>query len=307
MNELAIYMGSIGTLALVLIAIFVFLKSQNPALSRMQNSNLSNSSGTTIYKSAPSKKIEKILKPFQEKMGKEDVDTKRKRANLMISAGFYNGGAQTIFYAIRFTLAIFLAAGTATLLLLVGTRIQPLLLTIYVTLAGGVGYYSPLIYMIMRIKERRLKFGHGFPDAMDMILICLESGLSFPASLKHVSKELMEVHPVVSEHLEIVTLEFQAGRKRAEALKNLADRIDLPEVHSIVTMIIQSDALGTSLTRALNASSEDMRRDRMLKAEEKANALPAKMSIPLVLCIFPTLFCVIMVPVIVRIVRLIPG
>jgi len=307
MYELLLYGGSLGTLALVLVAIFMMLRSRDPALARMKGDTRAISGTTSIQKPDPSKKLQKMLKPFQDKIANEDVDTKRKRANMMTGAGFYSRSAQSIYYATRITLAIVFATTVATALMLLGTNVQPLSLIIFVTLAGMLGYYLPFIYIFLRIKDRRLQFNNGFPDAMDMILICLESGLSFPASLKHVSNELIGVHPVVSEHFEIVTLEFQAGRKRAEALKNLAERVDLPEVHSIVTMIIQSDALGTSLTRALNAASEDMRRDRMLKAEEKANALPAKMSVPLVTCIFPTLFCVIMVPVIVRIVRLIPG
>lgn len=303
MSEAIIYLGSFVTLGFLLLSIWFFLRGRDTALTRLRTSGVDTHETIFVRKIDPNSKMLKLLKPFQDKIATDDDKTQKRRANFLISAGFYSGAAQTIFYATRITLAIMFSTGLATALMLSSAALQPLTLIAVVTLAATIGYYLPLIYVTMRIKERKRKFADGLPDAMDMILICLESGLSFPASLKHVAKELAGSHPVVSEQFQIATLEFQAGRKRAEALKNLADRVDLPDVYSITTMIIQSDILGTSLTRALNAASEDMRRDRMLRAEEKANALPAKMSVPLVLCIFPTLLAIIMVPVMVRIIR----
>lgn len=304
--EFAIYIGSLTTVLLVLLAIYLFIRGRDPALARLQSTDTASMGEASIRRVDPENKILKMLQPFQEKIANDDDITKNKRANLLQAAGYYNPSAQTIFYASRIILAIVLATAAATVLMLTASTMQPGVMIIIVTVLATLGYYFPLLFIASRISERKLQFNHGFPDAMDMILICLESGLSFPASLKHVANELREVHPVVSEQFEIATLEFQAGRKRSEALRNLADRVDLPEVTSVTSMIIQSDALGTSLTRALRAASEDMRRDRMLIAEEKASALPAKMSLPLVLFIFPTLFCIIMVPVIVRIIRLMP-
>jgi len=307
MSDIAIYIGSFGTVCLILLAAYFFLRGRDPMMSRLQTTSESNAPPTTLRKNEPEEKILKVLQPFQEKIARDDEQTKSRRINLLLSAGYYNNSAQTIFYATRIILSVLFAVGVAFIMMMASSTLDPVWLIIAITFAAVIGYFSPLFYVQNRIKERKLNFSHGFPDAMDMILVCLESGLSFPASLKHVAKELAESHPVVSEQFEIATLEFQAGRKRAEALRNLANRVDLDEVHSITTMIIQSDALGTSLTRALRAAAEDMRRDRMLIAEEKASALPAKMSVPLVLCIFPTLFAIIMVPVIVRIIRLIPG
>jgi tight adherence protein C len=307
MLEIAIYAGALGTVLLFLLAVFVFLGGRDPALARIKTNDVVPTSGaTSIRREDPENKIVKMLKPFQERIAKDDDQVKNKRANLLQSAGYYKPSSQTVFYAARITLAIVFATAAAVTLMMTATTMQPALIMIITTVLATLGYYFPLLIIMHRIGERKLAFNHGFPDAMDMILICLESGLSFPAALKHVSKELAEVHPVVSEQFEMATLEFQAGRKRAEALKNLAERVDLTEVTSVATMIIQSDQLGTSLTRALRAASEDMRRDRMLKAEEKASSLPAKMSVPLVLFIFPTLFSIIMIPVVVRIVRLIP-
>lgn len=304
MSDIIIYAGALGTLFFILVAVYLFLASRDTALNRLQTSESTVAGGaTSIRKDDPENKILKMLKPFQEKIANDDDATSTKRANLLQTAGFYNPSAQTFYYASRLALSIVLASATASFLLFGPFTLEPAAIIAAVTFAGAIGYFFPLLYMISRIQERKLKFSDGLPDAMDMLLICLESGLSFPASMNKVARELRDVHPVVSEHFEIATLEFQAGRKRSEALRNLAIRVDLPEVTSITTMIIQSDQLGTSLTRALKAAADDMRRDRMLKAEEKANALPAKMSVPLVLFIFPTLFCIIMVPVVVKIIR----
>lgn len=300
-----IYLAAIGTVVFICLAIFLILSGRDRQLDRIKAMDEGPITSSSLRKSEGDNRVMRLLKPFQEKIATDDDQTKNKRANLMYSAGFYNPSAQTIFYASRIFLAVVAASGTATAIAF-NTTMEPLSAIITVTIVTAVGYFLPLLYIVSRVKERQLQFSDGLPDAMDMILICLESGLSFPASLKHVARELADVHPVVSEQFEIATLEFQAGRKRSEALKNLADRVDLPEVTSITTMIIQSDQLGTSLTRALKAASDDMRRDRMLKAEEKASALPAKMSVPLVLFIFPTLFCIIMVPVLVKIIRVIP-
>lgn len=304
MADMILYAGALGTVFFFLFAVYLFITGRDTALDRLQSTTTVDGGTTSIRKDDPENKILKMLKPFQEKIAKDDDVKTNKRANLLQSAGFYNPSAQTYLYAARLTLSVALASASATFLLStelidVAAGSEILIVTFFALL----GYFFPLLYVFSRISERKLKFSEGLPDAMDMLLICLESGLSFPAAMKNVARELRLVHPVVSEQFEIATLEFQAGRKRSEALRNLAARVDLPEVTSITTMIIQSDQLGTSLTRALRAAADDMRRDRMLRAEEKANALPAKLSVPLVLFIFPTLFCIIIVPVSVKIMR----
>lgn len=279
------------------------VSGREQALSRLDSYSEMNSEGPSILKQGVDRKFDKILKPFQDRVKSEDIDTNNKRANFMVMAGYYNRGAFSILYATRFILSASLAAFSATIIAVSNRNLSPILIMTSIIGTAIFGYFFPYLYVKSRISDRQQKFRDGLPDAMDMLLVSLEAGLSFPASLKHVAKEMREVHPIISEQFELVTLEFQAGRRRSEALKNLADRVDIDEVHAMTTMIIQSEELGTSLTSALRASAEDMRRHRMLIAEEKANKLPVKMSIPLVGCIFPTLFAIILVPIIVTIVR----
>lgn len=259
--------------------------------------------GDSFIKKDVDKKFDKILKPFRERLASDDEEKASKRANFMVKAGYYNRGAYSVLYASRFILSVGVTTVVAAGVAISNRNLAPLTIISSILGAAIFGYFLPYLYVKSRISDRQQKFRDGLPDAMDMLLVSLEAGLSFPASLKHVATEMREVHPIISEQFELVTLEFQAGRQRAEALKNLADRVDISEIHGMTTMIIQSEELGTSLTAALRASAEDMRRDRMLAAEEKANKLPVKMSLPLVGCIFPTLFAIILVPVVVTIVR----
>jgi tight adherence protein C len=145
------------------------------------------------------------------------------------------------------------------------------------------------------------------PDAMDMILVGVEAGLSLPASINHLCEEFADAHPIIAEQFRIVALEFQAGKSRADALASLSRRMDVPEARVFSTMIAQAEQLGTSLSATLRVLAEQMRSDRMLKAEERAAELPVKMAIPLVTCIFPALFSVIMSPLMIRIIRTLSG
>jgi tight adherence protein C len=135
---------------------------------------------------------------------------------------------------------------------------------------------------------------------MDLLVVCADAGLAMEASLDRVGRELGEAYPSLAANIHMATLEIRAGRTLSEALDHLGDRLGLDEARSFATLIQQSDELGSSISDALRVYSEDMRHKRMSRAEEKAYALPAKLSVPMMVCIFPTLFVVILLPVIVR-------
>lgn len=305
MSPLVIYGLGFITVTIFVLGVASMFSGRENALERLDNLAETNvpMGGESILKDDVDRRFEKILKPFRERLANEDVEKSSKRANFMIQAGYYNRGAFSVLYLTRFILAAVLTGIVALGFIFLNQNFQPMTIMGTIFAVALFGYFLPFLYVKSRISDRQQKFRDGLPDAMDMLLVSLEAGLSFPASLKHVANEMREVHPIISEHFELVTLEFQAGRQRAEALKNLSSRVDIDEIHGLTTMIIQSEELGTSLTAALRASAEDMRRDRMLVAEEKANKLPVKMSLPLVGCIFPTLFAIILVPVVVTIVR----
>ncbi|MGH7011622.1 MAG: type II secretion system F family protein, partial [Caulobacteraceae bacterium] len=150
------------------------------------------------------------------------------------------------------------------------------------------------------VKRRRLRlereYRDGFPDLLDLLVASVEAGLSLDAAVNRVTEELARRYPNLAAHLKFLTLELRAGRSRKEAWTALADRLGIEEAKSLATMLRQAEEMGTSLGETLAIFSDDMRAKRMLKAEEKAMALPAKMMIPLILFIFPCLLGVLILP-----------
>ncbi|MEI9804313.1 MAG: type II secretion system F family protein [Pseudolabrys sp.] len=154
-------------------------------------------------------------------------------------------------------------------------------------IVGGIGgYLAPGIYIDRRIGKRKIEHRSGFPDFMDLLVVCADSGLSMEAALERVGRELGDSYPSLTANIHITNLEIRAGRNLKEALERFADRLALDEARAFATLINQSIDLGSSITDALRIYSDDMRHKRLSRAEEKAYALPAKLSLPMMICIF---------------------
>ena len=218
----------------------------------------------------------------------------------LIQAGFLDPRAATFYFLARTAAAIAFAAGALFVvpILLPGMVGHVWLLA---WLAACVGYLAPKIYLDRRIASRREQHRAGFPDFMDLLVVCANAGLSMEAALDRVGRELSDSYPSLSANLYMTNLELRAGRTLGEALEHLADRLGLEEARAFASLLQQSEELGSSLTDTLRVYSEDMRHKRMSVAEEKAYSLPAKLSVPLILCIFPVIIIVIMLPVYVRV------
>ena len=156
------------------------------------------------------------------------------------------------------------------------------------------------MYLDRRIATRRNEHRLGFPDFMDLLVVCADSGLSMEASLERVGRELGDTYPSLCANIHMTNLEIRAGRTMTEALEHFGDRLGLEEARAFATLIQQSAELGSSITEALRVYSDDMRHKRLSRAEEKAYSLPAKLSVPLTLCVFPVVIIVILLPVYVR-------
>jgi tight adherence protein C len=156
------------------------------------------------------------------------------------------------------------------------------------------------MYIDKRIKKRRQEHREGFPDFMDLLVVCADAGLPVEAALERVAREFGDAYPSLAANIHMTNLEIRAGRTLSDALDRFADRVGLEEVRAFVTLISQSIELGSNITQALRVYSEDMRHKRLSRAEEKAYALPAKLALPMMVCIFPVLFVVILLPVFVR-------
>jgi tight adherence protein C len=165
---------------------------------------------------------------------------------------------------------------------------------------GLFGYLSPNFYLSRRIKQRAAQHREGFPDFMDLMVVCAEAGLSMEAAIDRIAREMVEGHPSLAENLYMACLEIRAGKAFPEALERLGERLGIEEASMLATLLQQSAELGTSLSQSLRVYSDEMRNKRMSRAEEKAYALPAKLVVPLTLFVFPVLIITLMVPAVVR-------
>ncbi|HEY0568714.1 MAG TPA: type II secretion system F family protein [Xanthobacteraceae bacterium] len=228
----------------------------------------------------------------------DNQDMKLLRRRLML-AGIYDTRAVGIFFLARTALAVGLAAAAFFGLPMLSAE-QGSSFWLSVGLAGLAGYMAPSFYLSRRSSGRRDEHRAGFPDFMDLLVVCADSGLSMEAALGRVGRELADSYPSLSTNIYMATLEIRAGRTTTEALEQLGDRLGLEEARSFATLIQQSEELGSSITDALRVYSDDMRHKRLSRAEEKAYSLPVKLSLPMMICIFPVIFVVILLPVFVR-------
>jgi tight adherence protein C len=228
----------------------------------------------------------------------DDKNMKMLRQRL-VQAGIFDPRAVGFFFLARAMLAVTLAA-LAFILVPVLTAHESLLWP-FVGLAGLMGYLGPSLALDRIVARRRQEYRAGFPDMMDLLVVCADAGLGLASAFERVGRELADSYPNLSANIHMANLEIRAGRTISEALEHYGDRLGLAEARSFATLIQQSDELGSSITDALRVYSEDMRHKRLSTAEEKAYALPSKLTIPLMVCVFPVLFVVIMLPVFVRV------
>lgn len=165
----------------------------------------------------------------------------------------------------------------------------------------GLGLFGPEQFIRLKARKRTEQCRKGFPDMLDLMTACVEAGLGMDAALVRVGHELGGRYPALKQNLDIMNLELRAGRERNEAMLNFADRLNLDEAKALAIMLKQAEEMGSSVGQALRTFSDDMRHKRMMKAEEKAAALSAKLTVPLILFIFPTIMVMLMLPAGIRI------
>lgn len=231
-----------------------------------------------------------------------DSNDERLRAKL-IAAGYEGAYAPRLFTLSRLVLTLGLPAAYVAFAYYSGELPTPLKLYF---LGGGlalVGLYFPNLWIAARADRRRREIVNGFPDALDLMLVCVEAGLGLEAAFSRVGTEMIRSHPLVSKMLGTVVLELRAGRSREDALRRMADRVQLDEIRSFSTLLIQSSKLGSSIAQTLRIYASEMREQRRMRAEEKAHRLPVLISIPLVACMLPVMIGMLMLPAVIRVVR----
>ena len=214
-------------------------------------------------------------------------------------AGFHAPYATRVYVLIRIVLTLGLPALGMLALYLAGSQMTLTKTYLTLTALAALGLYVPNIVVSRRAAARQKAILNGFPDTLDLLLVCVEAGLGIDASFNRVGAEITKSHPLLSELLASVALELRAGRSREDALRNFTKRSAVAEIGAFVTLIIQSDKLGSSIAQALKSYAVEMREGRRMRAEEKAHRLPVLLSVPLVACMLPTMIGVLMLPAVI--------
>ncbi len=246
---------------------------------------------------------DEILRPL-EKYFVDQKDGAQSSLRLrMLQAGFVGPNVVRNYFFIRTLLAIGVPTAFLFLLPMIAGDMTVKKIMITTIVLGLAGLYLPGIWVSSRIDKRQQAIGEAFPDALDMMVVCVEAGLGLDAAFTRVGTQIAPAHPILATELGFVALELRAGKSREDALRNFAKRSGLREVSSFVTLLLQSDALGASIGQTLRVHAGEMRAHRMLRAEEMAHKLPVKLTFPLVTCILPTMFVAVMLPGIISLIR----
>jgi len=248
-------------------------------------------------------KTAKLMSPAA-KLSAASKDQVKALESRLVLAGYRSAAAPTIFLAARVLFAVILPLAVLTAMVLAKIEFTSGT-TMFVLLGGAlVGYIAPGMWLNSKVEKRQQEIFETFPEAVDMMVVCVEAGLGMDAAIARTAKELEARSPVLAEELHLVTLELRVGATRERAMRGLAARTGVEEVSSFVAMMLQADKFGTSVSDSLRVQSDALRVKRRQKAEEKAAKLPVKMLFPLILCIFPSMLLVLVGPASIQMVRI---
>ncbi len=243
---------------------------------------------------------EGLLQALGEKADTESTNAQGVRQRL-IYAGFRQPGALPLFLGVRLALPIVLASVLSLITVSVGA--EPAVGWIAAAMGGVVGYIAPSFWLDSRVNARVTEIQLALPDALDLLVVCVEAGLGMNQAILRVAEEIEPVSIAMGEELGLVNLEIRAGTPRVEALRHLGERSGVDDLRALTTMLIQTDRFGTSVADALRVQADTLRTRRKQRAEEAAAKTAIKMLFPLVVFIFPSLFIVILGPAMIQILR----
>jgi tight adherence protein C len=312
MNEslllsLLIFVG----LLLVIFSLYLVLKAMGEKrriVEKIEKEGASEASGVSTGDAAePAGALKQSFIDLTTRLGKysapkgEEELTHRKKK--LIVAGYRKANAPIVFYGLKILLAVALPSAVFIALMFLGIPVRKMALLMLLLTLALVGFYGPDLWVRLAIARRQEKITDGFPDALDMMVVCVEAGMGLDQAIKRVSDEMKLNYRIISEEFGQMNMELRAGRSRQDAMRNLAARTDVEDVRSLVTLLIQTDKFGTSVAQALRVHSDSMRTKRRQRAEERAMKLPVKLLFPLILFIFPSLFVAVIGPGAIQIYR----
>ena len=293
-----ILIAGLGILLLVLAIPMFFMSRSNP-MDRLNNQSsgrqeVDAATRAVLRDKQKNQKLNKYAQFLEPQDAKELSEIKLK----LLQAGYRTKDAVQIYYFMQFALGLgMLAAGTGYYLFFVNPEEADMTTKLmYILGPGCVGYLAPKYWITKRMEKRKEAIQQGFPDALDMMLVCVEAGQSMEQSIIRVAKELRASYPALADEFEIISHEMKAGKDRSQVLNDMSERCGSQDVSSFVTVLNQAQTFGTSISDALRVYAGEMRDKRVMRAEEAANKLPTKMTLTTMMLTVPPLLIILVGP-----------
>ena len=300
MMPLAIFI----TIALLTYGVILYNRTRRAIKDRFKEEEKVVPAASIIRREEPEGRFKKRLVNWLSRSGKwamKDEDEVSKVRASLIHAGIRQYNAPAVFYGLRAVLALLLPLPYLGAMLVQG-KLTTLGLIISFALAG-LGYFLPQYLLGVMVRRRQDRLDKGLPDVLDLFIVCMEAGLALQAAMNRVADEIKKAYPEFQKELQITVGELRTGIRREAALKNLTRRTGVQSIASLVTLMIQTERLGTSIAQALRTHSDFIRVQRAQKAEEMAAKTPIKILFPLIFFIFPAMFIVIVGPAAIQVVK----
>jgi tight adherence protein C len=247
--------------------------------------NLTHSGGAAAVVPVMERMSAAVAKPFMPKSAAKQSNLRKQ----LMHAGIYSAQAMELVVGMK---VVLLGVG-AVMGYLIGAAIGGVAMYMFLYIGGLLGFFAPTLWLKRKIKQRRRRLDSSLPDALDLMVVCVESGLTLDAALQRVGSEIALAHPDISKELGITHMETRVGLSRIDALRNLGQRTGSASLQSLAAMLVQTERFGTSIAQALRVHGESLRVKRRYAAEEQAAKTTVKLAFPVVLFIFPTLLVVL--------------
>nr|WP_309503551.1 type II secretion system F family protein [uncultured Roseovarius sp.] len=300
-----IAVGTLGVL-LIMIAIWIYMNQRDDPLTKLKKSQTAITTGQASAQKLRSGSRNEKLDKYATFLEPQDEKSYSAMRLTLMQAGYRHRDAVRYFHFAQFSLGIgFLVLGVLYYVAFKsGGETDTKSMLLYILGPGGAGYMLPKYWITKRQQTRQDEITDGFPDSLDMMLVCIEAGQSLDQSIIRVSEEMRASYPALAEEFEIVSQQIKAGRDKASVLNEMAERCGVQDITSFVTVLVQSQTFGTSIADALRVYAGEMRDKRVMRAEEKANKLPTKMTLATMMLTVPPLLIILVGPSVLGIMEL---
>ncbi|OWU79342.1 type II secretion system F family protein [Phaeobacter sp. 22II1-1F12B] len=292
-----IAMGGVGIVMILLVVAMMLNQPEDPLKKLKRSMNETDTTKPQKERLRQGARNEQLQK-FATFLEPQDVAELSAMQLKLRQAGYQSRDAVRVFHFAQFLLGVIgLILGVVYVTILnADQEFSSQQMVMYIIGPGGVGYYLPKYWVTRRVEERKEAITRGFPDALDMLLVCVEAGQSLDQAIVRVSRELTASYPALAQEFEVVSQEMKAGKDKASVLRDMGERCGVQDVSSFVTVLIQSASFGTSISDALRVFAGEMRDKRVMRAEEAANKLPTKMTLATMGLTVPPLLIILVGP-----------